>query len=104
MANESRTLVLTILDREYRVNCPEGAEDHLQEAARYLDHKMAEIRDASKASGKLPASDRIAVIAALNITHQMLELQHELDEQEAIFSRLHAQLDEALGRGLPRDL
>ena len=104
MANESRTLVLTILDREYRVNCPEGAEVHLQEAARYLDHKMTEIKEASAASGRLPASDRIAVIAALNITHQMLELQAELDEQEAIFSRLHAQLDEALGRGIQREL
>ncbi|MFL0806218.1 MAG: cell division protein ZapA [Oceanobacter sp.] len=98
MANESRTLPLTILEREYRVNCPEGAEKHLTEAARYLDQKMAEIKSASKASGKIPASDRIAVIAALNITHQMLELQAELEEQEAIFSRLHAQLDDALGR------
>jgi len=103
VSNEARTLVLTILDREYRVNCPDGAEDDLKEAARYLDQKMAEIKSASKASGKIPASDRIAVIAALNITHQMLELQTELSEQEAIFSRLHSQLDEALGRGLQRD-
>ncbi len=104
MAIESRTLVLTILEREYRVNCPEGAEYQLREAARHLDEKMSEIKDASTASGKIPAADRIAVIAALNITHQMLELQTDLEEQEAIFSRLHAQLDEALGRGIQREL
>ena len=40
MANPSKILSLEILDREYRVNCPDGAEYELREAARALDEKL----------------------------------------------------------------
>ena len=44
MADSSNTLELTILGREYRINCPEGAEEELRETARFLDQKMTEIK------------------------------------------------------------
>lgn len=96
MGSDSRTLTLTILEREYRVNCPEGAEKKLKAAAAFLNAKMAEIQHASVSSGKLPGIDRVAVIAALNISHQLLELQSELDEQDAAISRMAAMLEDAL--------
>ena len=45
MANSPKTLELIILDREYRINCPPGAEEHLRDAARFLNEKMSEIKN-----------------------------------------------------------
>lgn len=78
MGNSAKTLSLFILEREYRVNCPVGAEEKLRAAARMLDEKMNEIKQASSVSGTLPGLDRIAVIAALNIAHQLQEIQSNL--------------------------
>lgn len=63
-----KTLTVHILDREYRVACPDGAEAALEQAARFLDHKMVEIRDSRKVLG----IERIAVMSALNLTHDLL--------------------------------
>ena len=104
MGNESRTLSLTIMERDYRVNCPDGAEQKLRDAARHLDQKMSEIRDASASSGKVPGIDRIAVIAALNISHQLLEVQSLLHEQDAAIERLTLLLDETLQKAPRPDL
>ncbi|MCY0965203.1 cell division protein ZapA [Parathalassolituus penaei] len=104
MGNDSRTLSLNIMERDYRVNCPEGAEQKLRDAARFLDQKMSEIRDASAGSGKVPGIDRIAVIAALNISHQLLEVQALLHEQDAAIERLTLMLDETLQKTPSPDL
>ena len=50
------------------IACDENERHDLQRAADHLDNKMREIRD----SGKIIGSDRIAVMAALNITHEFL--------------------------------
>ncbi len=68
MSNDIKTLSVTILDREYRVACPPGAEEELRRSASFLDNKMQEI----KASGKVLGIERIAVMAALNLTHELL--------------------------------
>lgn len=62
------TLDVVILDREFRVACPEGERAELLEAVAYLDKKMREIRDA----GKIASVERIAIMAALNISHELL--------------------------------
>src|SRR5436309_10125495 len=62
------TLDVTIFGREYKVACSEGERAELAEAVAYLDRKMREIRD----RGKVAGIDRIAVMAALNITHDLL--------------------------------
>lgn len=98
------TLSLKILDRDYRINCPADAEHHLREAARFLDEKMQEIKQASTSSGKVPGTDRIAVLAALNISHQLLEVQADLDQQETAITKLNGQLDEVLNLHLQREL
>jgi len=96
VANPSKTLALTIMDREYRVNCPEGAEEELRGAARFLDEKMQEIRVASSKAGKVLGADRIAVIAALNITHQLHEAQSGQVKVTADIDRLNKRIDELL--------
>ena len=66
---ETDTAVVNILDREHRVSCPEKERDALLASARYLDQQMRGIRN----SGKVIGLERIAVMAALNITHEMLQ-------------------------------
>ena len=61
-------LDVSILGREYRVACKESERDDLMQAVQYLDQRMREIRDA----GKIAGTERIAVMAALNITHELL--------------------------------
>jgi len=62
------TLDVTIFGREYKVACNENERAELVEAVAYLDRKMREIRD----RGKVAGIDRIAVMAALNIAHDLL--------------------------------
>jgi cell division protein ZapA len=65
---KTSSLDVNILDREFRVACPEDERAELQDAVAYLDKKMREIRDA----GKIASVERIAIMAALNIAHELL--------------------------------
>lgn len=62
------TLDVTILGREVKVACRDDERDELLEAVAMLDRRMREIRDAGKVNG----TERIAVMAALNIAHELL--------------------------------
>jgi cell division protein ZapA len=61
-------LDVTILDREFRIACPDDERAELIEAVAYLDKKMREIHDL----GKVVTVERIAIMAALNIAHELL--------------------------------
>jgi len=67
---------VTILGKEYRVGCDAETEDQLINAARFLDGRMREVRG----SGKVIGTDRIAVMVALNLAHELL---HEKSEQDS---------------------
>lgn len=69
MSAPIKTLDIKLLDRELRVACPEGERGELLDAVTYLDKKMREIRD----GGKIASVERIALMAALNITHELLK-------------------------------
>ena len=64
-------VTVTILGKEFRVVCPANERQSLVEAADYLEHKLREIQ----ATGKVIGSERTAIITALNITHELLELR-----------------------------
>lgn len=96
MNQPNNTVTVQILDKEYCITCPAPERANLESAARYLDGKMREIRS----SGKVIGADRVAVMAALNITHDLLHKQQHLDQQ-ASSSRDHvrdllARVDHAL--------
>ena len=69
--SSSNSVTVQILDKEYSIICPPEERNNLVSAAHYLDSKMREIRS----SGKVIGADRIAVMAALNITHDLLHRQ-----------------------------
>ncbi len=68
MSENSVTATVRILDKEYRVSCEADEQRELEEAARVLDENMRSIRG----GGKVIGLERIAVMAALNIAHDML--------------------------------
>ena len=68
---ESKAVSIRVLDKEYQVACPVNEEPALMESARLLDEKMREVRDARKMIG----TDRVAVMAALNLAHDLLTMQ-----------------------------
>ena len=104
MSGEPVLVTVRILDREYRVACPPGEREDLMASARHLDRLMREIRD----SGKVIGLDRIAVMAALNMAHELLELRREREGlSERIGARvraLQAKVEEALGEGSQMEL
>jgi cell division protein ZapA len=74
---------LRILDKEYRVSCAPDEEDGLRESGRLLDQRMREIRQA----GRVIGTDRIAVMTALNLAHELLEFHRERDQLSESFGR-----------------
>ncbi|MGD8429064.1 MAG: cell division protein ZapA [Ectothiorhodospiraceae bacterium] len=86
---------VNILDREYLVACPEEEKAGLIESASVLSERMRQIRD----SGKIVGVDRIAVMAALNITFEMLQARRDTGQLEDVESRL-GKLDSRLARFL----
>ena len=75
--SSSNSVTVHILDKEYSIMCPQEERTNLVSAARYLDGKMREIRS----SGKVIGADRIAVMAVLNITHDLLHRQEIAEVQ-----------------------
>ncbi len=67
-SDKVNTLDVTILDREFRIACKDDERADLLEAVAYLDKKMREISNL----GKVVTVERIAIMAALNITHEFL--------------------------------
>jgi cell division protein ZapA len=99
-----QTLAVSILDREYRINCPADSQAELQQAAKFLDDKMREIRQASNNSGKVLAADRIAVIAALNIAHQLQESERAQAQVADDLRRIDERLEETLQQDMQLEL
>jgi cell division protein ZapA len=101
---DATPIVVHILDKEYRIACPEDEQDDLLFSARMVDRKMREIR----ASGKVIGSDRIAVMAALNIAHELLQLQREGDsgvsQLDQRIRQLREKVELALNAGNPLEL
>ena len=94
--NHLKALTVKILNKEFQVNCPSGSEEKLYEAAHYLDLKMREIRK----SGRVIGLERIAIMAALNITHELLVERRQSSTEAQLFAdqiaRLQNKIDNAL--------
>ncbi|HKT26960.1 cell division protein ZapA [Dyella sp.] len=67
---------LRLIDREFLIACPPEERDGLLEAASFLDRKMRELRS----HAKTPGFDRLAVLAAISITHDYLQLQKRAND------------------------
>ncbi len=98
------TLNVSILDRDYGVSCPPNEVEELKNSARILDERMRDIRR----SGKIVGVERIAVMAALNMAHELLKIKAELDHKdrstEKQLSKLNDKIELALASARQLDL
>ena len=89
----SEPVNIRILDREYTVGCEPSERDSLMAAAKLLDAKMREVRG----SNRMAALDRVAVLAALNLAHELQQARTESSSRDRELSRtlddLHRKLD-----------
>jgi cell division protein ZapA len=96
--SQSNSVTVRILDKEYQVACPKDQQAALVTSARYLDRQMKAIRG----TGKVVGGERIAVMAALNISYELLQSNQQdgagqpaaLDSEEV--QQLNSKLDRAL--------
>lgn len=104
MTTDVSRVSVRILEKDYHVACPTEERAALLDSAEYLNRKMREIRD----SGKVVGLDRIAVMAALNITNDLLQSRGRDEGVEIdIAARLKAlreRVESALTRGQQLEL
>ncbi|HEY9529959.1 MAG TPA: cell division protein ZapA [Burkholderiales bacterium] len=98
MAESAKTVEVNLLGRTYRVACEDDERESLMQAVAYLDGKMNEIHKA----GKVMGAERIAVMAALNVAHELLGLRlgngFDLGQAKRRISALESKLDEAIAK------
>ncbi len=99
MSEAAKPVSVTILEKEYLIACTEEERELLNDAANLLNDKMHEV----KTSGKIIGSERVAVLAALNIAHEMLAYKKENEgytlNVDGVVRRLQDKIDDALMRG-----
>lgn len=104
MSDDIQPVSVRILDKEYLISCPSEEEEFLRKSAQYLDKQMRDIRD----SGRVVGVDRIAVMAALNITHDLLQNKNMCDDlNHSVSTRIRSiqeKIELALHRGKQMEL
>ena len=100
---EKGALTVSLLGREFRVACPDGEEKRLLASADYLNRKLKEVRDI----GKVVGNERIAIMAALNIAHEMMSNQSSAGSASSVdgaaFRRRIVAMQETLESALAAD-
>jgi len=98
MADGQKTVEVNLLGRSYRVACDDGEREALMQAVAYLDGKMNEIRK----GGKVMGAERIAVMAALNVAHELLSVRlgtgFDVGQAKRRISAIESQLDSAIAK------
>jgi len=84
--SKAEPLTIKILDKEYRIGCPEEEKDNLRASAELLNEKLNEI----KQQGSVIGSERIAIMTALNMSHEILHNQSISAEYDDLNSRIEA--------------
>jgi len=95
MSKEPAGIDVNILGRQFRVACTDEEKPELLKAVSYLDGKMREIRG----SGKVIGVERIAIMAALNMAHELLSVRVDgvdLGEVRRRMTEMRTMIDEVL--------
>lgn len=104
MSERTVRISVRILEKEYQVACPVEERSDLLDSAEYLNGKMREIRD----GGQVVGLDRIAVMAALNLTNELLKLRQQGTSMEADVGNrlrlLRERVESALAAGQQMEL
>lgn len=94
MSNEP--LNISIMGRDFTIACPKSEREEIRLATAYLTEKINEV----KTEGKIVDSDRVVIIAALKIAHELLTLRNgnsfDRDEFKRRITALKKKIDEAV--------
>jgi cell division protein ZapA len=74
-SNQTISTTIEVLGKPYPIRCLESEYESLLQAADYINRKMREVQE----SGKAINLERIAIITALNIAHEFLQLDQQKD-------------------------
>jgi cell division protein ZapA len=88
---------VSIMGREFSIACPESEREALLAAVSYLDKKMCDIRD----TGKVVGNERIAMMAALNLAHELLSVKTggiDVGDVKRRVNNMQKQIDSALAQ------
>jgi cell division protein ZapA len=98
MSEAGKTVEVSLLGRTYRVACEDDERESLMQAVAYLDAKMNEIRKA----GKVMGAERIAVMAALNVAHELLSVKvgggFDVGRAKQRLSAIESKIDAAIAK------
>lgn len=90
-------LDISILGRDYRVGCAPEEREALKNAVEFLDSRMGELAEKTKSNG-----ERLAVMTALNLAHELLALTlpggFDMSEFRRRIISMESRLDEALAQ------
>jgi len=95
MSTDAKGMQVNIMGREFRVACTPDEQKALLQAVEYLNRKMQEIKD----QGKVTGMDRLAIMAALNISHEFLTTRFgnfDVSEFKRRMASIETTLDQAL--------
>jgi len=85
MNDKTQAVAVKIMDKEYKVACPKGEQEALIASAKEVDTRMRSIRK----SGKVLNADRIGVLVALNLAHELLNAKTQVDNiDENVLDRI----------------
>jgi cell division protein ZapA len=97
VSTESHKVTIHIMGKEYQIGCPPNEQERLLQAAQNLDKQMRNIRE----NGKVLGLERIAIMAALNLSHELLQEQAKhsgTNSSSQQIDRVNQKLDQALTR------
>jgi cell division protein ZapA len=95
MSTDAKGMQISVMGREFRVACEPDEQQALLEAVDYLNRKMQDIKE----QGKITGLDRIAIMAALNISHEFMTTRvgnFDVAEIRRRIINIEAALDQAL--------
>lgn len=91
----AKSVDVQIMGRDFTVSCTDEERQGLLNAVNYLDKKMRDIRD----TGKVVGVERIAIMAALNLSHEVLNTKSgdiDIGDYKRRINAMQSQIDEAI--------
>ena len=96
MSENSIPVTVRIADKEYKISCPEGEHESLLASARRVSADMKTMRESGKALG----SEKIAVMVALNIAHELINTEGSSNSDDAYISERLDSLQQSVDMAL----
>ena len=96
---QTRPVRVSILDKEYLISCPDDEREQLYAVVEFVNEKLLEV----KGSGNVIGTERIVIMAALNIANELLAYKRKnkdyTESVDSVVKRLQTKIDGILVGG-----